>query len=61
MAEGVKSVVKVPVIGVGHITEPEYADKIIREGKVDLTAVGRLLLANPDFPRQAAAKLGIKI
>jgi 2,4-dienoyl-CoA reductase-like NADH-dependent reductase (Old Yellow Enzyme family) len=46
---------------VGHITEPEYADKIIREGKVDLTAVGRLLLANPDFPRQAAAKLGIKI
>jgi NADPH2 dehydrogenase len=61
LAEGVKSVVKVPVIGVGHITEPEYADRIIREGKVDLAAIGRLLLANPDFPRQAAAKLGIKL
>jgi 2,4-dienoyl-CoA reductase-like NADH-dependent reductase (Old Yellow Enzyme family) len=61
LAEGVKAVVKVPVIGVGHITEPEYADRIIREGKVDLAAIGRLLLANPDFPRQAAAKLGIKL
>jgi 2,4-dienoyl-CoA reductase-like NADH-dependent reductase (Old Yellow Enzyme family) len=50
-----------PVIGVGHITEPEYADRIIREGKVDMAAMGRLLLANPEFPRQAAAKLGIKI
>ncbi len=61
LAEGVKQAVKVPVIGVGHITEPEYADRIIREGKVDMVAVGRLLLANPDFPKQAAAKLGIKI
>jgi 2,4-dienoyl-CoA reductase-like NADH-dependent reductase (Old Yellow Enzyme family) len=61
LAEGVKSVVKIPVIGVGHITEPEYADRIIREGKVDMAAVGRLLLANPDFPRQAAEKLGIKL
>jgi NADPH2 dehydrogenase len=61
LAEGVKEAVKVPVIGVGHITEPEYADRIIREGKVDMVAVGRLLLANPDFPRQAAEKLGIKL
>ena len=61
LAEGVKSVVKIPVIGVGHITEPKYADRIIREGKVDMAAVGRLLLANPDFPRQAAEKLGIKL
>ena len=61
MAAGVKSVVKVPVIGVGHITEPEYADRIIREGQVDMAAVGRLLLSTPDFPRQAAEKLGIKL
>ena len=61
LAEGVKSVVKVPVIGVGHITDPEYADRIIREGKVDMAAVGRLLLSNPEFPGQAAEKLGIKL
>lgn len=59
LAEGIKGVVKVPVIGVGHITEPEYADRIIREGKVDMVAIGRALLSNPDFPTQAAQKLGI--
>jgi len=61
LAEGIKEVLKVPVIGVGNITEPEYADRIIREGKVDMVAVGRMLLSNPDFPRQAAQKLGIKL
>ncbi len=61
LATGIKEAVKAPVIGVGHITEPEYADKIIRGGKVDMVAIGRLLLANPDFPRQAAEKLGIKL
>lgn len=61
LAEGIKEVVKVPVIGVGNITEPEYADRIIRQGKVSMVAVGRTLLANPDFPRQAAQKLGIKL
>ena len=61
LAEGIKKTVKVPVIGVGKITEPEYADSIVREQKVDLVAVGRLLLSNPEFPKQAAEKLGIKL
>ena len=61
LAEGIKEMVKVPVIGVGNITEPEYADRILRENRVDLVAVGRILLSNPDFPRQAAQKLGIKL
>ena len=61
LAEGIKETVKVPVIGVGNITEPEYADSIVREQKVDLVAVGRLLLSNPEFPKQAAEKLGMKL
>ena len=61
LAEGIKETVKVPVIGVGNITEPEYADSIVREQKVDLVAVGRLLLSNPEFPKQAAEKLGRKL
>ncbi|MFC1954723.1 NADH:flavin oxidoreductase [Chloroflexota bacterium] len=61
LAEGIKEVVKVPVIGVGNITEPVYADKIIRERRVDMVAVGRTLLSNPEFPRQAAQRLGITI
>jgi len=61
LAEGIKEVVNAPVIGVGNITEPEYADRIIREQRVDMVAVGRLLLSNPEFPRQAAQKLGVEI
>lgn len=60
LAEGIKEVVKVPVIGVGNITEPEYADRIVREGRVDMVAFGRVLLSNPDFPQQAVRKLGVK-
>lgn len=60
LAEGIKQVVKAPVIGVGNITEPEYADRIVREGRVDMVAFGHMLLSNPDFPRQAAQKLGVK-
>ena len=61
LAEGIKNVVTIPVIGVGNITEPEFADKIIREGKVDLVAIGRKLLADPNFPREAAEKLGVEL
>lgn len=59
LAQCIKEMVTVPVIGVGNITEPEYADGIVREGKVDLVAFGRTLLSNPDFPRFAARRLGV--
>jgi|MudIll2142460700_1097286.scaffolds.fasta_scaffold77083_2 2,4-dienoyl-CoA reductase-like NADH-dependent reductase (Old Yellow Enzyme family) len=59
LAQSIKETVKVPVIGVGNITQPEYADSIVREGKIDLVAFGRILLSNPDFPKFAAKKLGI--
>jgi 2,4-dienoyl-CoA reductase-like NADH-dependent reductase (Old Yellow Enzyme family) len=61
LAQGIKETVKIPVIGVGNITEAEYADRIVREGRVDLVAVGRKLLSDPEFPRQAAQKLGVKL
>ncbi len=61
LAEGIKEVVKAPVIGVGQITEPEYADRIVREQRVDMVAFGHLLLANAEFPKQAAQQLGVKL
>jgi len=48
-AQKIKKVVNIPVIGVGGITEPEYADGLIQEGRVDLVAVGRALLEDPDW------------
>jgi len=57
LAEKIKQVVVVPVIGVGGITEPEFADQVIRQGRVDLVAVGRAILHDPQWARKAAATL----
>jgi NADPH2 dehydrogenase len=57
-AREIKTVADVPVIGVGGITEPEYADTVIREGRVDLLAVGRALLKDPDWATKAIKTLG---
>lgn len=59
LAHTIKEAVTIPVIGVGNITEPEFADRVIREGQVDLVALGRKLLSDPAFPGEAAKKLGL--
>jgi len=56
-AAQIKRAVEIPVIGVGGITEPEYANKIVQEGLVDLVAVGRRLLEDPDWATKAIKKL----
>lgn len=57
MAEEIKQVVTVPVIGVGGITEPEFADQVIRDGRVDLIAVGRAILRDPKWGCKAVTAL----
>jgi len=56
-ARQIKEVIDIPVIGVGGITEPEYANKLIQEGQVDLVAVGRGLLEDPDWAIEAIKTL----
>lgn len=56
-AQAIKEVVTVPVIGVGGINDPEFADKLIRERRVDLVGVGRALLNDPDWVVNAVEKL----
>jgi 2,4-dienoyl-CoA reductase-like NADH-dependent reductase (Old Yellow Enzyme family) len=56
-AQEIKKMVNIPVIGVGGITDPEYADNLIREEKVDLIAVGRALLKDPDWAIKAIETL----
>ena len=53
MAEMVKPHVKIPVITVGRLGYPDLADHIIEEGKADFIALGRPLLADPDFASKA--------
>lgn len=57
MAERVKAAARVPVIGVGGVTEPQFADRIIREGRVDMVAVGRAILRDPAWARKVVAAL----
>ena len=52
-AASIKARVSVPVIAVGRI-KPEAGDKLIREGKADLIAMGRQMLADPETPRKLA-------
>lgn len=56
-AHAIKKVTNVPVIAVGGIKTPELADSIIREGKADLVAIGRALLADPKWAVKAASAL----
>lgn len=54
LAEGVKSVVNVPVITVGRINDPRLGEEILAAGKADLIGMGRALLTDPELPAKAA-------
>jgi 2,4-dienoyl-CoA reductase (NADPH2) len=45
-AAAVKQVVDVPVIAVGRIHDPAFAERILAEGRADFVAMGRPLLAD---------------
>ena len=49
----VKSAVNIPVIGVQRIVDPESAESILKSGKADMVALGRGLIADPDWPDKA--------
>jgi 2,4-dienoyl-CoA reductase-like NADH-dependent reductase (Old Yellow Enzyme family) len=57
LAEKIRQVLDIPVISVGGITDPEFADSVIREGRSDLVAVGRAILRHAEWPRKAIAAL----
>ena len=54
LAEAVKKEVNVPVIAVGVIREPAFADALIEAGKTDFVALGRGLIADPNWCTKAA-------
>ena len=54
LAENVKKAVKdVPVVGVGSIIRPQEADQMIAEGRCDMVALGRTLLADAHWAKNA--------
>ncbi|MFP7296660.1 FAD-dependent oxidoreductase [Neobacillus niacini] len=53
LAEAIKEVVDIPVITVGVIREPEFAEKILADCRADFIAMGRSHLADPDWAKKA--------
>ena len=45
--------VNIPVVAVGMIREPEVAEKLIEDDTADIVALGRTLIADPDWPVKA--------
>jgi NADPH2 dehydrogenase len=58
-AQQIKNAVEIPVIGVGGIKDPKYADAVIREERVDLVAIGRALLEDPDWASKGIERLKV--
>jgi 2,4-dienoyl-CoA reductase-like NADH-dependent reductase (Old Yellow Enzyme family)/thioredoxin reductase len=52
-ARGIKRAVDIPVIAVGKIRDPKLAEGALRDGAADFVALGRPLLADPDWPMKA--------
>ena len=52
LAERVKKAVKIPVMTVSKMGYPRLAEKVIEEGKADFVALGRALLADPEWPNK---------
>lgn len=57
-ARDIRKQVKIPVIGVGLITEPKQAEQALQVGDADLIALARAVLYDPRWPWHAAAELG---
>jgi len=55
LAEGIKKSVSIPVIAVGALHRLDLVEGALREGKADLIAMGRALIADPELPKKAKA------
>jgi 2-enoate reductase len=48
----IKKAVNIPVIVEGRIVEPDFAEKLLEDGKTDFVGLGRALLADPHWPKK---------
>ncbi|MFC1825365.1 FAD-dependent oxidoreductase [Thermodesulfobacteriota bacterium] len=56
LAGMVKKAVNSPVIAVGKLGYPEVAERALEAGNADFVALGRALLADPEWPRKVMEK-----
>ena len=54
-AAEIKKAINIPVTCVGAIVDPDMAEQILEEGRADMVAMARGLMADPAFPAKAKA------
>ena len=47
-----KKTVNIPIIVAGRMELPELAEKALSEGSLDMIAIGRGLLTDPEWPKK---------
>ncbi len=52
-----QAVPHIPVIAAGRIQDPTTAESALRDGKADLVGLGRVLFADPLWPRKARGEI----
>ncbi len=52
VAAAVKQATRLPVIGVGNISDLDMAERFLQEGKVDIIYMGRQITADPETPKK---------
>ena len=57
LTQAIKAAVEIPVILTGGITEGAAAEKLLEEGKADLIGVGRAILKDSSWAKEAILSL----
>ena len=55
LALNIKKTVSVPIIASNRISDPGSAEQIIKDGYADMVNLGRVLIADPQWPQKAYA------
>lgn len=58
-AEQIRAEAAIATIAVGHIVHADQSEGILKAGQADLIGIGREMLHNPNWPLDAAHKLGV--
>ncbi len=53
LALNIKKAVSVPIIASNRISDPDTADQVIKDGYADMVNLGRVLIADPQWPQKA--------
>ena len=59
-AERIRHESDIATVAVGMIWSADFADRVVQEGRADLVAIARELLADPNWPLKAMGSLGIE-